>query len=455
MAVKYYKPSRTVNGAGTSFGDPTNVLPTLNATDELRVIPRDDGGVDPISYASGTWLTVGNPDVTIVGAPECGKVRPRLSLNASASAGNGLRFTSGADRGKVLNLTFEDSNVCPVSAGDISFTARHLKMRNVGTSSGPNFIGVTVGSSTALSTSFNNTVVVDDVDIDGVGCDGIFIYASDSTKSYVENCKVANVSQHDSGGDCVQVSGPGLLTVVRNNKLDHSSNSAKQAFIQSNTSDTLYPNSRVILLDNELIGWPIGELGISGSFNKPVYSSQKLIALRNYLRGSGPLMVAKNGSLVRSNLFISSGIGAADTATGMWLQMNSGVNKVYNNTFIKLTNTGALDVWDSGVRFESTVDPTSEFRNNIVVGANNGVRRGSTLLESGNLFFNCVTPIISGGSVVSPNSLDFIGVDPQLDAEWIPKAGSTAIGSGVIYETLRQTNILGRLFSSPPNRGCF
>lgn len=110
---------------------------------------------------------------------------------------------------------------------------------------------------------------------------------------------------------------------------------------------------------------------------------------------------------------------ATDSVLAAWSVTDS---KFFNNVFYNADYSAY-----NTVLFSNGDTPSTQFRNNIVVGGMMGMWNGTGIVHSNNLYYNCSTSV--GNSDLGDGEI--VGVDPMLMADYHLMWGSPAIDSGV------------------------
>jgi hypothetical protein len=237
-------------------------------------------------------------------------------------------------------------------------------------------------------------------------------------------------------GDCIAVSGNCTFLEVYGNKCNHANKNTKQCFIQDGGS-----TGYAVIYDNVFEGFfeegePIHTcfyLTLPGKVTRNIFKSW-----RSTCFAAGPNIE------FNSNLILC---GNGDpTSGGIWSTQTSLL--AYNNTIVML---GTNDVSKAAISISQS-NANIKFKNNVIIGFNRGIVKGTLAEETNNSFWRVVYPVNDGAlAEISKDASDLI-VDPQLSSTYVPKLTSPLINVGLV---LSNKDVENKLRNNPPTIGAY
>jgi len=443
LATIYYDFSSPVNGAGTST-DPKNTWTTPGNGDVIR-FKRGTTFVrtSQLSLSTFTSLTLEawyNSD----GTDDTTQPKPVITLNLiSGTSGINVQgagvhifrnivFRDFFDRNNpgttlVNGVTLGTQGTYGVDPG-VSAEFWYCEFYNI-TGNAANYNGNNSASTPTLAA---DRMRVMHCIFDNIGGDCIFGQAKDCEIAYN---KMTRMSMLNETGD-----GVGLLFFnptkcwIHHNYIDHRDKDFKHCIIV----DGVDGSGNCLVEDNTLLGF--GTVGIN-------LAECKGTIRRNYIETSG-IGIACNvdGTIIKNNFLMVNDFRPDNSATVGLLTSNSLVD---GNTFLCKTKKAVVAVVETG-----TGRSGNTFRNNLIIGAEIGYKRGagSSETRSNNAFVNTTSPYVDSSLAALSLATNDV-IDPALTKQVFPSSTSTIKDTGLFLETT--TDFLGNIRHNPPSIGAY
>lgn len=414
MATYYVDPSQPTNGVG-SIGDPLNSLPAnfssgglLNG--DILLFKRGTTYIPTWGGVDGDAFTV-NRTVTI--KPYGTGEKPIIS-SVFTGSGNGKLFRVFSTGCVFDSIDFRDISLAHViygQSGIADVTIQNCNFSNVArTAQALAHNAIVFPASGALT----GTIKIHNNTFDTIGNDAVIV--SCSGKIVLSYNNVKNVSMDTLNGDTLSVSGDCANLQVFGNICDHTNRNTKQCFIQDGGTGTGY----AVIYNNIFNGY----FGQDGDNHTGVYLSLPGRIFRNFIKTWRSAVFVNSANVTVSNNYIIHGNGTA--SDGVIYGSFAGM-KVFNNTVVRTQST--QDTTDAAIR-NSTSDASNEYRNNLIIGFNRGVKKGSSAVETNNAFWQVNTPVVDASYVVVPPDASDILTDPKVFSDGNVQEGSSLIGAG-------------------------
>jgi len=434
MATYYVDPSALTNGVGSEV-DPFNILPANFSSagfinGDVILLKRGTiytpswGGVD------GDCFTV-NRAVTI---KDYGTgLKPVISSNFTGS-GNGKLFRCFSAC-TFQNIEFKDSFLCHTiyaQGGLTDFTVVDCSFNNVARTTPALFHNALT---LPVTGTFSGVVTVARNTFNGIGNDAMLI--SCSGKIIISDNIIGNVSLDALNGDCISVAGNCSFLEVYNNQCSHTNKNVKQCFIQDGGS-----TGYAYIHDNVFDGY----FSDDGPNHTGLYLSLPGVVTRNIIKTWRSTCFAAGGDITFSDNLIVSG-GGDPSSGAIWSTQTS--LKVYNNTIVM---QGKTDLAKAAISINQS-NANIDFKNNLIIGFNRGIAKGTLATESYNAFWKVTTPVVDTGlSEISADASD-ITSNPQLREVYTLTNISPLIHAGIFINISRDCNNSHR--HNPPSIGAY
>lgn len=434
MATYYVDPSLGTNGIGTEL-DPFNILPSNFSSagfvnGDIFLIKRGTIYTPSWSGVDGDCFTV-NRSITFkdygVGA------KPIISSNFTGT-GNGKLFRCYSPC-TFQNIEFKDSFLCHTiyaQGGLTDFTVVDCVFNNVARTTPTLFHNALT---LPVTGTFSGTVIVSRNTFNGIGNDAMIV--SCSGKIIISHNIIGNVSLDAANGDCIAVSGNCSFLEVYKNICNHTNKNVKQCFIQDGGS-----TGYALVYDNIFDGY----FQDDQPNHTGVYITLPGYVTRNVIKSWRSTCFAAGPDVYFTNNLIITG-GGDPTSGAIWTTQTS--MKVYNNTIVMAAQT---DNSRGGISVSAS-NANLDFKNNLIIGFNRGIVKGTLATESYNAFWKCTTPVTDGSFVsVTPDATDIL-TDPNITSTYTLKSTSLLKAAGLFLNQQRDKNNVFR--TNRPSIGAY